>query len=147
MVSQSTRSSHVRFTLPLLGSRIRDLDCGGGAQRPRASAGREYEYMIPSLTALERFLIYRIELAGGGENGTADGSEQGPLCVPVGEADRRSGVPAEQPAEIRASGGQVSLDINASLECATSSQLFASMLKDHALSFVPSPFCILYKRG
>ena len=41
--------------------------------------------------------------------GAADGAEQGPLRVPVGEADRRGGVPAEQPAEIRAPGGQVSL--------------------------------------
>ena len=44
-----------------------------------------------------------------GRDGAADGSEQGPLRVPVGEADRRGGVPAEQPAEIRASRGQVSL--------------------------------------
>jgi len=63
--------------------------------------------MIPSIA--ERFLFSRIELAGGRKDGTADGSEQRPIRVPFGEADRRGGVPAEQPTEIRASGGQVSL--------------------------------------
>ena len=38
-----------------------------------------------------------------------DGPGQVPLRVPVREADRGGGVPAEQPAEIRAPGGQVRL--------------------------------------
>jgi len=46
------------------------------------------------------------------------GSEQGPLRVPVGEEDRRGGVPAEQPAEIRVSRGQArTIHTNVSAYC------------------------------
>ena len=60
-------------------------------------------YLVLVSVLLKAFFLFAVAKLSiqRGRNGVADGAEQGPLLVLVGEADRRDGVPAKQPDDIR----------------------------------------------